>query len=111
VDRVGLRRGERVLDVACGTGWWLTWLQNAWTGAGRVDGIDINAATLGVARSLQAGEAAGIGWVQGSVLGLPCADASLRPEDLESGCVRQALCCRTGPCRRWLLRQEFDDHR
>jgi SAM-dependent methyltransferase len=44
--------------------------------AGRVVGIDINAAMLGVARSLPGGAGAGIGWVQGSVLGLPCAEAS-----------------------------------
>jgi SAM-dependent methyltransferase len=43
---------------------------------GRVAGIDINAAMLGVARSLPAGAGAGIGWVQGSVLSLPVADAS-----------------------------------
>ena len=38
--------------------------------------VDINAAMLGVARSLQADPGARIGWVQGSALSLPCADAS-----------------------------------
>src|SRR5262249_14633387 len=44
--------------------------------AGRVAGIDINAAMLAVARARPAGAGATIGWVQGSVLGLPCAAAN-----------------------------------
>jgi ubiquinone/menaquinone biosynthesis C-methylase UbiE len=43
---------------------------------GRVAGVDINAAMLGVARSLPAGTGARIGWVQGSALRLPWAEAS-----------------------------------
>jgi len=74
VDRVSLRGGERVLDVACGTGVVARVAAERVGRAGRVAGIDINAAMLGVARALQA--AAGIGWVRGSVLSLPCAEAS-----------------------------------
>jgi ubiquinone/menaquinone biosynthesis C-methylase UbiE len=75
VDRVGLRRGESVLDVACGTG--VARVAAARVGrTGRVAGVDINAAMLGVARSLPAGPGARIGWVQGSVASLPCAEAS-----------------------------------
>ena len=76
VDRVGLRHGQRVLDVACGTGVVARAAAERVGQAGRVAGIDINAAMPGVARSLPAGAGAGIGWVQGSVLSLPFAEAS-----------------------------------
>jgi len=76
VDRVGLRRGERVLDVACGTGVVARAAAERVGRAGRVAGIDINAAMLGVARALPPGAGARIGWVRGSVLSLPCAEAS-----------------------------------
>jgi len=54
VDRVGLRGGERVLDVACGTGVVARAAAKRVGRAGRVAGIDINAAMLGVARALPA---------------------------------------------------------
>jgi ubiquinone/menaquinone biosynthesis C-methylase UbiE len=76
LDRVGLRRGERVLDVACGTGVVARVAAERMGPTGRVAGIDINAAMLGVARSLPVGTRARIGWVQGSVLSLPFAEAS-----------------------------------
>jgi ubiquinone/menaquinone biosynthesis C-methylase UbiE len=76
VDRVGLRRGERVLDVACGTGVVARVAAERAGRTGRVAAVDINAAMLGVAQSLPPGPGARIGWVQGSVLSLPCADAS-----------------------------------
>jgi ubiquinone/menaquinone biosynthesis C-methylase UbiE len=76
VDRVGLRRGERVLDVACGTGVVARVAAERVGRTGRVAGIDINAVMLGVARSLQAGAGASVAFVQGSALSLPYADAS-----------------------------------
>ena len=76
VDRVGLRPGERVLDVACGTGVVARAAAERVGRTGRVAGIDINAAMLGVARALPTGAGASIGWVQGSVLSLPFAEAS-----------------------------------
>jgi SAM-dependent methyltransferase len=76
VERVGVRRGDRVLDVACGTGVVARAAAEGVGRTGRVAGIDINAAMLGVARSLPAGPGARIGWVQGSVLSLPYAEAS-----------------------------------
>jgi SAM-dependent methyltransferase len=71
VERVGLRRGERVLDVACGTGVVARAAAGRVGRAGRVAGIDINAAMLAVARSLPAGPGASTGWFEGSALGLP----------------------------------------
>jgi ubiquinone/menaquinone biosynthesis C-methylase UbiE len=76
VDCVGMSRGERVLDVACGTGVVARAAAKRVGRTGRVAGIDINAAMLGVARGLPAGGGAAIGWVQGSVLSLPFAAAS-----------------------------------
>jgi SAM-dependent methyltransferase len=76
VDRVGLRRGERVLDVACGTGVVARAAAERVGRTGRVAGIDINAAMLNVARALPAGAGARIGWVRGSVLSMPFAEAS-----------------------------------
>jgi len=53
---VGLRRGERVLDVACGTGVVAYVAAVRVDRSGRVAGTDVNAAMLGVARSLRVGE-------------------------------------------------------
>jgi SAM-dependent methyltransferase len=71
VERVGLRRGERILDLACGTGVVARAAAERVGRTGHVAGIDINAAMLAVARSLSAGPGTGIGWVEASALGLP----------------------------------------
>jgi ubiquinone/menaquinone biosynthesis C-methylase UbiE len=71
VERVGLRRGERVLDVACGTGVVARAAAGRAGRTGHVAGIDINAGMLAVARSVPAGPGAGISWFEGSILGLP----------------------------------------
>src|SRR5690349_12746157 len=71
VERVGLRRGERVLDVACGTGVVARAAAGRVGRTGHVAGIDINAAMLAVARSLPAGPGAGIGWFEASALRMP----------------------------------------
>ena len=71
VERVGLRRGERVLDVACGTGVVARAAAGRVGRTGHVAGIDINAGMLAVARSLPAGPGASVGWSEGSALSLP----------------------------------------
>jgi ubiquinone/menaquinone biosynthesis C-methylase UbiE len=76
VERAGLRRGERVLDVACGTGVVARAAARRVGRAGHVAGIDMNAGMLAVARSLPTGPGAGIGWSQGSALNLPFAAGS-----------------------------------
>jgi 2-polyprenyl-3-methyl-5-hydroxy-6-metoxy-1,4-benzoquinol methylase len=65
VGRVGLRYGERVLDVACGTGVVARVAAERVGWTGRVTGIDMNAAMLGVARSLQGGTGVSIGSAAG----------------------------------------------
>jgi len=74
--RAGLRAGERVLDVACGTGVVARAAAGHTGPAGRVAGLDINPGMLAVARSLPGRAEPGIGWLQASVLALPMADAS-----------------------------------
>jgi SAM-dependent methyltransferase len=71
VERAGLRRGERILDVACGTGVVARAAAGRVARAGHVAAIDINAGMLAIARSLPAGRGAGIGWFEGSALRLP----------------------------------------
>jgi SAM-dependent methyltransferase len=71
VERAGLRRGERVLDVACGTGVAARAAAGRVGRAGHVAGVDINAGMLAVARSLPAGPGASVGWLEASALGLP----------------------------------------
>jgi ubiquinone/menaquinone biosynthesis C-methylase UbiE len=70
IDRAAPRPGERVLDVACGTGV-VTRLAAERTGSGRVVGLDINAGMLAVARSLPADATRLIEWQEGSALALP----------------------------------------
>jgi ubiquinone/menaquinone biosynthesis C-methylase UbiE len=69
-----IRAGERVLDVACGTG--NTALMAAARGA-RVTGLDLTPELLEVARKRAAEEGCGdIAWQQGDAESLPFADAS-----------------------------------
>lgn len=75
IDAASLRPGERVLDVACGTGV-VTRLAAGHVGAaGNVSGLDINPGMLAVARE-NAPPASSIEWYEGSAEALPFADAT-----------------------------------
>jgi SAM-dependent methyltransferase len=75
VDVAELRPGERVLDVACGTGI-VTRLAAERVGAdGAVAGVDINPGMLGVARSAARPEL-GIDWHEASAEALPFQDGT-----------------------------------
>ncbi len=86
-ELVGLQRGERVLDVACGTGD-LTRCAAARVGLqGQVIGLDISPEMLAVARQKDGAEpaAAAIEWRQGSADALPLAEAAF-----------DVVCCQLG---------------
>jgi ubiquinone/menaquinone biosynthesis C-methylase UbiE len=71
IGRAAPRPGERVLDIACGTGV-VARASADRMGSGRVVGLDINAGMLAVARSL----VPSIEWYEGSALAMPFPDAS-----------------------------------
>jgi ubiquinone/menaquinone biosynthesis C-methylase UbiE len=75
LDAAELHRGDRVLDVACGTGV-VTRLAAERVGPdGAVAGLDINPAMLAVARSVPSSGAA-IEWHEASAESLPLADGA-----------------------------------
>ena len=74
VERAAPLPGERVLDVACGTGI-VARLAAQRMGTGRVVGLDINSGMLAVARSLPPVAGVSIEWHEASVLGMPFSDA------------------------------------
>ena len=76
VDAARLAAGERVLDVACGTGVVTRIAAQRVGPRGRVTGVDLNAGMISVARSLPAGDGAPIEWHEGSALALPLPEAS-----------------------------------
>jgi SAM-dependent methyltransferase len=71
-DAAGVRAGDRVLDVACGTGVVTREALRRVGPGGRVTGLDANAGMLAVARE-QGGE---IAWHDGRAESLPFPDAS-----------------------------------
>ena len=75
VARVSPQRGERVLDVACGTGVVARTAAARVGDSGSVTGLDINRAMLAVARANWQGSPA-IAFVEGSALALPFADGT-----------------------------------
>jgi ubiquinone/menaquinone biosynthesis C-methylase UbiE len=66
LDLAAAGPGERVLDVACGTGIVARRAGVRVGGAGQVVGVDVNTAMLGVARAVAAGGSAGSGDSAGS---------------------------------------------
>ena|SRR5690348_1105279 len=75
VGQAALRPGERVLDVACGTGVVARIASERVGNTGQVAALDINAGMLAVAQSLPPVIGARISWHEGSVLALPFAAA------------------------------------
>jgi ubiquinone/menaquinone biosynthesis C-methylase UbiE len=76
VERVAPRPGERVLDVACGTGVVAREAASCVGPTGRVAAVDLNEGMLDVARSLPERWDAAVEWRLGSALDLPFAAAS-----------------------------------
>ena len=76
VARARLKPGERVLDVACGTGLIARLAAPAVGSTGRVTGLDLNAGMLTVARSLPPPAGAPIAWIEGSATAMNLPDAS-----------------------------------
>jgi SAM-dependent methyltransferase len=64
LEVAGVRTGERVLDVACGTGVVARAAAARVGASGRVAGLDLNAGMLAVARSLPAAPGVAITWTQ-----------------------------------------------
>jgi ubiquinone/menaquinone biosynthesis C-methylase UbiE len=71
VARVEVRRGDRLLDVACGTGVVARTAAERVGIDGRVVGLDLNPEMLAVARSLPRAGAVQIEWREASALALP----------------------------------------
>jgi ubiquinone/menaquinone biosynthesis C-methylase UbiE len=76
LEMAALRPGERVLDVACGTGIVARIAAPQVGAAGRVVGLDFNDGMLAVARVQPAPTGASIEWRQGDATALPFPDAA-----------------------------------
>jgi ubiquinone/menaquinone biosynthesis C-methylase UbiE len=76
LDLAEVGAGERVLDVACGTGIVARRAAARAGGAGRVTGLDLNEGMLRVARRVSQGLTPAIEWRQGDARSLPFADGS-----------------------------------
>src|SRR4051812_18540547 len=74
IATAGLRPGERVLDVGCGTGIVARHALRAVAPGGSVDAFDVNDGMLGVARSTSAND--GIRFQAGDAAAAPVADHS-----------------------------------
>jgi SAM-dependent methyltransferase len=87
VDLARLGAGERVLDLACGTGAIARVAAERVGASGRVTGLDLNAGMIAVARSLPAPAGAAIAWIERSAqdTGLPdrCLDVVLCQQGLQ----------------------------
>jgi ubiquinone/menaquinone biosynthesis C-methylase UbiE len=91
VDAAGIQPGQSVLDVACGTGIVARTAAACVGSTGRVVGLDLNEAMLGVARRVRPD----IEWQQGDAASLPFPDGTfdvtLRQSALMSSRIRSAL--------------------
>jgi SAM-dependent methyltransferase len=76
IEQAALQPGERVLDVACGTGVVARLAAQQVGSTGQIIGLDNDAERLAVARSLPPIPGVSLEWQEGSALAMPFADAS-----------------------------------
>lgn len=76
LEQVGLQVGERVLDVACGTGIVARLAAPQVSPSGKVVGLDLNTGMLDVARAQPSESGATVEWRHGDATALPFADAT-----------------------------------
>lgn len=76
VELAALRPGERVLDLACGTGLLARLAAPKVGPTGKVTGLDFNSGMLAVARTLPSPSGASITWVEGSAVAMDLPNAS-----------------------------------
>jgi len=74
LEQAGVRTGDRVLDVACGTGALTRLLPDRVGPRGRVVGLDLNAGMLAAARTVIARP--NLEWLEGSAQAMPLPDAA-----------------------------------
>jgi ubiquinone/menaquinone biosynthesis C-methylase UbiE len=75
-DTANIQPGDRVIDIACGTGVVTRQAATRTGDGGRVVGLDVNAAMLGVARSQSASNGTRIEWLEADAQAVPLPDAS-----------------------------------
>jgi len=96
--------GERVLDLACGTGIVARRVAPMVGVGGRVVGVDINPGMIEVAQAQPAPEGAPIEWRQGDALTLDLPDSAFDVVLLQQGCssspTARRACGRCGGCWR-----------
>ena len=85
VEPAAPQPGERVLDVACGTGVVARLMAPHVGATGKVVGLDLNAGRLAVARALPLAQGVEVEWREGNVMTLPFADT-----------VFDLVCCHQG---------------
>ena len=76
VNLAKLRAGERVLDVACGTGIVARIAARTLGSGNNIVGLDLSGPMLSAARAVAADENTSIEWREGSAVELPLADAT-----------------------------------
>jgi ubiquinone/menaquinone biosynthesis C-methylase UbiE len=76
VEVAGPQQGERVVDIACGTGIVARTAAQRVGSDGRVVGLDLSVPMLEAARAASAAQGALIEWREGSAVKLPLADAA-----------------------------------
>lgn len=76
IDRAGLRPGERVIDVACGTGIVARAAASRVGPSGRVTGIDLNPSMLSVAARASRGSTPAIEWIEARAEAVPFGEES-----------------------------------
>ena len=76
IEVAGAQPGERVLDIACGTGIVARIAAGRVGSDGTVVGLDVSAPMLDAARALAAGEGLSIEWREGSAMKLPLPDTA-----------------------------------